>query len=233
MEKIPFYKSEWFMWVVIVLFFPIGLIMLWSQKRYVVSLRIAITAVFFLYGGLFYTYLLTPSSPTVPSSNFVDDWEKATEDDEPSEPAVSADTLFEEEIQPQMDDIITEYDRIWNTHWKQAFAGNTSDSFTLSNEMKEVQEQYDELILTIDEIDIPDEFSHDQQKEVKEFKDYFILSSSHRQEAAEEAQLMFDDNNINEYTIGEIEDIVHKSDESLLQAITSYTLLKENLGDGQ
>lgn len=230
MEKVPFYKSEWFMWLILVLFFPVGLIMLWAQKRYVLSLRVALTVVCFLYGGIFFFYAIGVESP--PANIVVDDWEAEDDEDEPVS-YVSADTMFEEEIQPQMEDIIKEYDDIWNTYWKDSFGDNTLDGSDIISNLDELDEQYQDLISSIDEVPVPSSFNAEQKQHVTDFKDYFVLSCNQRKLAANKAKALFQNDGYNESNVVEIESIVQDGDEFMLKAIKGYTELKQTLGDSQ
>lgn len=48
----PFYSKEWFMWVMLIFFAPVGIILLWRYKRFTVKPRIVITLaslVFFIF----------------------------------------------------------------------------------------------------------------------------------------------------------------------------------------
>ncbi|HEY9060236.1 MAG TPA: thermonuclease family protein [Pseudobacteroides sp.] len=45
-DKVRFYNKPWFMWVMLILFAPVGLILLWKNKRYNTPARFILTFVF-------------------------------------------------------------------------------------------------------------------------------------------------------------------------------------------
>lgn len=45
-DKVRFYNKPWFMWVMLILFAPVGLILLWKNKRYNMPARFVLTFIF-------------------------------------------------------------------------------------------------------------------------------------------------------------------------------------------
>lgn len=53
--KLPFYKTMWFIWLMLIFVPPIGILLLWTSKKYGKKTRIAVSTVFALYSLVLYT----------------------------------------------------------------------------------------------------------------------------------------------------------------------------------
>ena len=62
--KLPFYKRSLFIWLLLFFLPPVGIILLWTSKKYNKKPRIALSVIF-----AFYTMLMLGSNPSSPPSN--------------------------------------------------------------------------------------------------------------------------------------------------------------------
>ncbi len=47
--KLPFYKTNWFLWLMLILVPPVGIVLLWVNKKFQQPLRITLTVIFILW----------------------------------------------------------------------------------------------------------------------------------------------------------------------------------------
>ncbi|CDG02124.1 DUF4236 domain-containing protein [Clostridium chauvoei] len=65
--KIPFHKRSWFIWLMLILLPPVGIVLLWTSKKYNKKPRVALSIIFALYAMI----LFIPHSNTATQNNLV------------------------------------------------------------------------------------------------------------------------------------------------------------------
>lgn len=65
--KIPFHKKSWFIWLMLIFLPPVGIVLLWTSKKYNKKPRVALSIIFALYAMI----LFIPHSNTATQNNLV------------------------------------------------------------------------------------------------------------------------------------------------------------------
>ncbi|MDU1315276.1 MAG: DUF4236 domain-containing protein [Clostridium septicum] len=65
--KIPFHKKSWFIWLMLIFLPPVGIVLLWTSKKYNKKPRVALSIIFALYAMI----LFIPHSNTTTQNNLV------------------------------------------------------------------------------------------------------------------------------------------------------------------
>jgi len=147
---------------------------------------------------------------------------------------LSAKEEFIQNVQPKVDDIINEYDRIWQTHWKETFSGLSDHSVSevdAYQAMDDIIIEYDLLKNKINAIEIPEKFTSSEENKLLIFKQDLQVSCEKRQEAALKTKDMI---TLNYYPASQTETVrstVNTGDTYLLSAVNSYIKLSAEFGE--
>lgn len=151
---------------------------------------------------------------------------KAKEEEEKKAAKLAKKESYVNDVKPQMDSVMKEYDRLWDEQWKPTFEGlgTTVDLYTAYDNMKMLEVNYSVLEDQINEISTG-ELSGDNKKQLDEFKTNLSNAANARGLAANHAQKMFDSGDYSPSNMDELQSIVSLSDSHMFSAAINLTQL--------
>ena len=143
--------------------------------------------------------------------------------------------LYNNEVLPWKEEIITTYDDPWTEHWQNSFSGLGEGTKTEADVIYNLEvlrdEYYTGLVSTIRDYEIPDGFEDDQIELIKGFQENMTTAVEKRIEVIEEAISMI--NNPSTLSTDKLLGMVEDADGYMLKAIADLVSLETELGINQ
>lgn len=99
-EKVKFYKTTWFMWVMLIFFAPVGIFLLWKNERISKTVKIVISVVFAIWFLIVITSSASEESVAEPTEETAQN-ETIEENMQETEPKTEQDTQKTEQTQEE------------------------------------------------------------------------------------------------------------------------------------
>lgn len=139
---------------------------------------------------------------------------------------------YTDEVKPQIDSAIKEYDDIWTALWVPTFNGlgdGTTDVHGAYGSMKQLELKYKELMTTISDIN-GDELSKPNKKFLNKFKEEFRTAAMMRKAGGEDARKMIDVGTFSPSEVDKVMSTVGIADGAVMRALASQIELEGSLG---
>lgn len=175
-ERRPFYKKIWFWLLAFFIGFPLFLIITGVVIRAVVDID----------------SVEPTTETTVP---VIKEKPEKEEKKEVKKVVFDKKKVFENEVMPWRDKIISKYDSVWELNWTKTMNGFSTDKIDESivkEKMVILDEEYYSLTEEIDGFKIPEGFSKEEKKQIVSFKDNMNLAIDNRISASLEVTMMFE-----------------------------------------
>jgi hypothetical protein len=131
------------------------------------------------------------------------------------------------DTKPNIDKAISAYDKLWSAYWVPTFdamALGNYNRYQAYDNMTNLAKQYENL--TMFSVNIPDEMSKADKKNLKEFKSDLSTAAMIRKETATLAASMIDKNDFSPSTMNKIKDKVSQSDAFMVSALANLTVFE-------
>ncbi|WP_079708578.1 MerC domain-containing protein [Paraliobacillus ryukyuensis] len=250
MEQKKFYQQSWFAWVMLFVFTPVGIFLMFKYKHHGIALRTISSVVF---GIIFISVAATgtgdsETTETEDNNNNVEEVKSEEKDnidkkenvekkdvEEAKEETNKGDKnkeLYVNEVETWEQEVLQSYDDKWKKYWQDAFTGYSDGEKTKADVVFNLEtlknDHYEPLLQTIDKFNIPKGFNKEQQEKIKSFKDNALVAVNKRLEAIDEMLYMID--NQDQLSPDKITSIVEEGDRAMLTGLASLVELKNNLG---
>lgn len=139
---------------------------------------------------------------------------------------------YVDEVKPQIDSAIKEYDDIWTALWVPTFNGlgdGTTDAHGAYGSMKQLELKYKELMTVIGDIN-GDELSKANKKMLSKFKEEFKTAAMMRKAGGEDARKMIDIGTFLPSEVDKVMSTVGVADGAVMRALASKVELEDSLG---
>lgn len=136
-------------------------------------------------------------------------------------------TVYVKKINPEIEKIVAEYDKIW-TKWKPAMSGLSNGSVSLNDAlatMSSIETDYQALMEKAEALD-GSKLNEDNEMKLRDFSTDLSAASSYRAKAAGQAVLALKSGDVAKEKLAEVQSLIEKSNDPLLRAVASWTTLK-------
>lgn len=132
----------------------------------------------------------------------------------------------------EIKEVLEIYDQAWEEEWRptfEAFSNGNANIYTVYNNLKNINEVYRDLSVSVKGIPV-EELSKEHQEKLKSAFNDLSYACTSRQLASEKAMEMVDTNNFSPSLLEKLKNEVDTSDSHMLSAITTITSVELELG---
>ena len=222
-----FYEKVWFMWLMLVLFFPVGLILLWKNDEYAKRTKVIIT-LFIVGVGIFGAAnpknQITPTNQTAPAKQ---ETTKVVNEDEKKQQQEAFKGWY-----PTFQNHLNDYDQVlgyWKTTMDNLGNGKISRYQAYDN-MKKISAGMENVSSRIRNSKIPDTLSKKHKEEIQNGISSLSSAAYYRHKAADDMMEILDKGNFKPSELDGVKTTIQMSEGEMMKGLASIMGVQSELG---